>query len=44
MVGVDSAALNFDQWYEKKDKTTNLRGMYKIDAKIMFDHLIQAAY
>lgn len=44
MVGVDSAALNFDQWYEKKDKTTNLRGNYKIDAKIMEDYLIQAAY
>lgn len=44
VVGVDSADMSFKQWFEMKDETTNLRGMYKIDAKVMEDYLIQAAY
>jgi hypothetical protein len=45
MVGVDAASAisEFEVWYEKKDKTTNMRGHYKIDAKILEDYLVQYA-
>jgi hypothetical protein len=45
VVGVDaaSAVSEFDVWYERKDKTTNMRGNYKIDAKILEDYLVQYA-
>ncbi len=45
VVGVDAAAAiqEFEVWFERKDKTTNLRGHYKIDAKVLEDYLVQYA-
>jgi hypothetical protein len=45
VVGVDasSAVSEFEVWYERKDKTTNMRGHYKVDAKVIEDYLIQYA-
>lgn len=45
VVGVDSASAvqDFEVWFERKDKTTNMRGMYKIDAKVLEDYLVQYA-
>ena len=45
-LGVDaaSALTDIDQWFEKKDKTTNFRAGYKMDAKILEDYLVSLAY
>lgn len=45
-VGVDGADAmkTIEQFYLPKEQTSNWRGMYKIDAKVLKDYLIMAAY
>jgi hypothetical protein len=45
-LGVDasSALGDIDQWFERKDKTTNFRGGYKMDAKVLEDYMVSLAY
>ncbi len=44
--GVDaaSALADIDQWFERKDKTTNFRGGYKMDAKVLENYMVSLAY
>jgi len=45
-LGVDaaSALADIDQWFERKDKTTNFRGGYKMDAKVLENYMVSLAY
>lgn len=45
-LGVDqaSALADLDQWFEKKEKTTNFRGGYKMDAKVLESYMVALAY
>jgi len=45
-VGVDaaSALTDLDNWFERKDKTTNFRGGYKLDVKVLEDYMVSLAY
>jgi hypothetical protein len=45
-LGIDaaSALADIDQWFERKDKTTNFRAGYKMDAKILEDYMVALAY
>ena len=45
-IGLD-AMSSMSQWsmyYDEDDETNNIKAKYKIDAKIVVDHMIQAAY
>jgi len=35
---------DLDQWFEKKEKTTNFRGGYKMDAKVLESYMVALAY
>lgn len=45
-LGIDqaSALADIDQWFERKDKTTNFRGGYKMDVKVLEDYMVSLAY
>jgi hypothetical protein len=45
-LGVDqaSALADLDQWFERKDKTTNFRGGFKMDAKVLESYMVALAY
>ena len=45
-VGVESidATKAMEVWYERKEQTTNWRGGFKIDAKLLQSEMFQAGY
>lgn len=45
-IGFDAAddVGSWEGWYERKDKEVNIRGNYKVDAKVLKDNMIQTAY
>lgn len=45
-VGVEDLASlkDMEVWYEKMEQTNNFRGGFKIDAKVIENHMIQVAY
>lgn len=45
-IGTEEVAnlTEIDQWYEKKEKQTYFDALYSLDAKIIEDYMIQAAY
>lgn len=45
-IGFDSeaAVTEFDVFYDKMTETSNIKGLYKMDTKIVEDYLVQAAY
>lgn len=45
-IGYDSeaAVTEFDVFYDKMSETSNIKGLYKMDTKIVEDYLVQMAY
>ena len=45
-IGVDakSSLSEFSVWYSMDDETNNIRGKYKLDAKVILDYSVQVAY
>jgi len=45
-VGFDTAVgpTDFDVFYDKMSETSNIKGLYKMDVKVIEDYLIQVAY
>ncbi|MDF3076127.1 MAG: hypothetical protein K0S09_16 [Sphingobacteriaceae bacterium] len=45
-IGFDTAVgpKDFDVFYDKMSETSNIKGLYKMDVKVIEDYLVQAAY
>jgi hypothetical protein len=47
-VGIDGPAgnefTNWDVFYDKMSETSNIKGLYKMDAKVIEDYMVQLAY